>query len=314
MGEKYFRLSFLGNGTDLFKIQVVNFILNVVTLGLFYPWAKARKLQYIYSNSTFENHPFAFTGSGNEMFKGFINAILIFIAVYAIFLFLVYLHLRVWALLFFYIFLIMIIPLAIHGSFKYRMAKTLWKGIRFGYIGNRTALLKLFLKGIFLTIVTLGIYGAWFSISIRRYVIEHIKMGGANIVYRGNGKGFFVLNLKGYFLTFLTLGIYFFWWKKELFEYYVNNIELNKEDKVVILKSKATAGSFFSLLVGNLLIIIFTLGLGFPWTIIRTLEFGPENIIVYGDVNFDTLQQSQTDYSNTTGYDIADILDSGFII
>ena len=89
---------------------------------------------------------------------------------------------------------------------------------------------------------------------------------------------------------------------------------LNKEDKVVILKSKATAGSFFSLLVGNLLIIIFTLGLGFPWTIIRTLEFGPENIIVYGDVNFDTLQQSQTDYSNATGYDIADILDFGFII
>ncbi|HEX3025119.1 MAG TPA: DUF898 family protein, partial [Chitinophagaceae bacterium] len=62
MEEKKFRLAFLGNGKDLFKIQIVNFILNVITLGIFYPWAKARKLQYIYNNTAFEDHPFAFTG------------------------------------------------------------------------------------------------------------------------------------------------------------------------------------------------------------------------------------------------------------
>ena len=123
MEEKNFQLSFLGNGMELFKIQIINFILNVVTLGLFYPWAKARKLQYIYSNTTFEEHPFAFTGTGKEMFKGFIKAILFFIAAYAIFLFLVYLQMPVWAILFLYLFLFLIIPLAIHGSYKYRMAK-----------------------------------------------------------------------------------------------------------------------------------------------------------------------------------------------
>ncbi len=314
MEEKNFRLSFLGNGTELFKIQIVNFILNVITIGLYYPWAKARKLQYIYSNTTFEDHPFAFTGTGNEMFRGFIKAILFFIAAYAIFFFLVYMQMPGWGILFLYLFLFLIIPLAVHGSYKYRMAKTVWKGIRFGYLGNRTELIKLFLQWIFFTIITFGIYGAWLSMNLRKYVVENIRMGDANFVYRGNGSDFFILNLKGYFLTIITLGIYIFWWQKELFEYFVNNLELNRENKRVFFKSKATGGDIFILLAGNLLIILFTLGLGFPWTIIRTLKFGADNIQMYGGVEFDELQQAQADYSNATGDDMADILDFGFVI
>jgi uncharacterized membrane protein YjgN (DUF898 family) len=314
MEEKNFKLSFFGNGMELFKIQIVNFILNVITLGLFYPWAKARKLQYIYSNTAFENHPFSFTGNGKEMFKGFIRALLFFVAAYGIFLFLVYLRMEVWAILFFYAFLFLIIPLAIHGSYRYRKAKTVWKGIRLGYVGDRTELMKLFLKGIFLTIITFGIYGAWFSMNLRKYVVENIRIGDANFIYRGNGGDFFLLNLKGYFLTIITLGIYLFWWQKDLFEYYINNLELNREDKRVFLKSKATGGGFFSLLVGNLLIIIFTLGLAFPLTVVRTLKFGADNIMLYGDFDFDSLQQTQNDYSNATGDDMTDILDFGFVI
>lgn len=314
MEEKKFRLAFLGNGKDLFKIQIVNFILNVITLGIFYPWAKARKLQYIYNNTAFEDHPFAFTGTGKEMFKGFIKAILFIVAAYAIFLYLVYLQMPGWAILFLYLFLLLIIPLAIHGSYKYRMAKTVWKGIRFGYAGDRTELMKLFLKWIFFTVITFGIYGAWLAINLRKYVVENIRVGDANFVYRGNGGDFFILNLKGYFLTIITFGIYVFWWQKDLFDYFVNNLELNRNDKRAFFKSKATGGDFFFLLAGNLLIIIFTLGLGFPWTIVRTLQFGAGNIVIDGNFSFDELQQVQADYSNATGEDMADIFDFGFVI
>ena len=314
MEEKKFQVSFLGNGMELFKIQIVNFILNVITLGLYYPWSKARKLQYIYSSSIFEEHPFVFTGTGKEMFKGFIKAILFFLIAYVIFFFLVYHNNPGWAIFFLYIFLFLLFPLAIHGSFKYRMAKTNWKGIRFGYVGNRSELMKLFLLGIFLTIITLGIYGAWFITKLRKYIIQNIRMGDAYFSYKGDGSDFFILNLKGYFLTIITLGIYFFWWQKELFEFYVNNLELHREEQHISFQSKATGGKFFSLLVGNILIILFTLGLGFPWTIIRTLKFVATNIEVSGNIDFDALQQSQAEFSDATGDDIGDILDFGFIV
>jgi len=314
MEQKNYQLSFSGKGLELFKIQIVNFILNVLTIGLFYPWAKARKLQYLYSNTSFEESPFAFTGTGKEMFKGFIKAILFVILAYLVFFTLVFMHLEQFAILFLYAFILLIIPLVIHGSYRYRMAKTVWRGIRFGYTGDRMELFKLFLKWVFLTIITFGIYGAWLSMNLRKYVVERIRMGDANFIYKGTGDDFFILNLKGYFLSLITLGIYIFWWQKELFEYFVNNLELNRGGKRVYFKSTATGGGFFSLLVVNILIIIFTLGLGFPWTIIRTLQFGTEHIQMSGDFSFDELQQTQEDYTNATGEDLADIFDFGFVI
>ncbi|WP_410482280.1 DUF898 family protein [Riemerella anatipestifer] len=56
----------------------------------------------------------------------------------------------------------MIIPFAIHGSFRYRMSRTSYRGIRFGYRGNRKEFIKKFLKWTLFTIVTFGIYAAWF--------------------------------------------------------------------------------------------------------------------------------------------------------
>ena len=314
MEQRNFRLGFLGNGMDLFKIQIVNFILNVLTLGLFYPWAKARKLQYIYSNTTFEEHPFAFTGTGKEMFKGFIKAILFLVVAYAVFFWLFYSGMQQFAVLFFYLFLILMIPLIIHGSYKYRMAKTVWKGIRFGYVGDRMELFKNYLKWIFFTIITFGIYGAWLSMNLRKYVVERIRLGNAGFIYKGTGDGYFILNLKGYFLTIITLGIYMFWWQKDLFNYFVNNLELNHEGKKVDFKSVATGGKFFKLVMINFLIVLFTLGLAFPWTVVRTLKFMSENIEMQGDFSFEELIQSQNDYSNATGEDLADIFDFGFAI
>ena len=46
--EEY-EISFKGNGSEYFTIVIVNWLLTVITIGLYYPWAKARKLQYLYS-------------------------------------------------------------------------------------------------------------------------------------------------------------------------------------------------------------------------------------------------------------------------
>ena len=307
-------MAFHGKGSEYFKIQIVNAILNILTLGLYYPWAKERNLKYLYSKNTFEETPFVFSGTGNEMFKGFIKAFIILLAIYGAFLYFYLNDSPGWAFLILYGGIIGLMPLAIHGSYKYRMAKTSWKGIRFGYSGDRGQLMGLFFKGLVLTILTFGIYSAWFTINLRRYVLSNVRVGNARFVYTGNGGDYFWLNIKGYFLTLLTFGIYMFWWLKNQFEFFVNNLRLEQDEDAVFFTSKATGGGFAALMIVNLLILIFTFGLGYAWVVTRTAEFVVNNIEAKGYYSSESLLQSQQDYSDATADDMADLLDFGFVI
>src|SRR5829696_4697213 len=130
-------MAFHGKGSEYFKIQIVNAILNILTLGLYYPWAKERNLKYLYSKNTFEETPFVFSGTGKEMFKGYIKALAIIVLLYGLFFYLMMNEHPGLAFLVMYGGLLALLPFAIHGSYRYRMAKTSWKGIRFGYTGER---------------------------------------------------------------------------------------------------------------------------------------------------------------------------------
>lgn len=309
-----YSLEFKGSGFDYFKIQLVNIILTTITLGLYYPWAKARTLHYFYGNTVFNQQPFVFTGTGAEMFKGFIKAFLLLLGLYAVVVYLVLNQQEYVGLALLYIVLILIVPLAIHGSYRYRFAKTVWSGIRFGYMGDKWELFALCIKGTLLTIVTLGIYGAWFSMNLRRYLLCNIKFGNARFSYKGVGGEYLWLNIKGYFLTVITFGFYFFWWQKSLYAYFVDNLRLTKDDQTMLLKSTATGGDFLALILVNLVLLIFTLGLATPWIIVRTMRFLLSNITLDGTIAFDELKQTQADYDDATGEDIVDFLDFGFII
>jgi uncharacterized membrane protein YjgN (DUF898 family) len=306
---KEYKLSFHGSGGEYFGIVIVNWLLTAVTLGLYYPWAKANQLKYLYGATALNDDRFAFHGTGREMFKGFIKAIIIFIIIYGIFFLLITWRMPIAALLFMYAAIIAILPVAIHGSYRYRMSRTSWRGIRFGYRGDRKELIVNFFKWVFFTIITLGIYGSWFSMNLRRYLLGNVKLGNLQFKYKGEGGEFFVLNLKGYFLSIVTLGIYMFWWQRDLFAYYIDNISAHKDEKEIRFKSTATGGDFFGLLVVNLLILVFTLGLGYAWVVTRTMNFVTNKIALDGDIDLNTLNQTEDIFTDATGEDIGDILD-----
>ena len=309
-----YALAFYGKGSEYFKIRIVNTILNILTLSLYCPWAKERSLKYLYNKNTFEETPFVFSGTGKEMFKGYIKALVILLVLYGTFFYLTLNDHAGLAILILYGGVLALMPLAIHGSYRYRMAKTSWKGIRFGYTGNRGELVGLFFKSLLFTILTLGIYSAWFTINLRRYILSNIKVGNARFVYTGDGADYFILNLKGYFLTIFTLGIYLFWWQKEQFQFFVDNLRLEQGDDAVFFRSKATGSGFAGLMIVNILILVFTLGLGYAWVVTRNLNFAMSNIEANGYYSFESLQQAQGDYSDATADDMTDLLDLGAVI
>jgi uncharacterized membrane protein YjgN (DUF898 family) len=45
------QLHFTGRGGEYFGVWIVNLLLTIVTLGIYSPWAKVRRLQYFYRRS-----------------------------------------------------------------------------------------------------------------------------------------------------------------------------------------------------------------------------------------------------------------------
>lgn len=309
-----YQLEFNGKGNEFFSIIIVNWLLTILTLGFYYPWAKARKLQFLYGETSLNGDSFSFHGTGKEMFKGFIKVLLIITFLYSLFFLLVYLKSPFLAIVILYLGILALLPFAIHGSYRYRMSRTSWRGIRFGYRGDRKEFSVNFFKWLFFTILSFGIYSSWMSINMRNYLLGNIRFGDVEFNSEGDGGDYFMLNLKGYFLTIFTLGIYAFWWQKELFEYYINNLSMSKGDKEIALNSTVTGGGFLKLAIVNLLIIIGTLGIGYAWVVTRTMKYIFENIEMEGNIDLNLLLQTEENYKDATGEDVGDFLDMDFVM
>ncbi len=57
------RLRFTGSGAEYFRIWIVNLALTLCTLGLYYLWAKVRKLKYLYNHTLLDGMGFDFHAS-----------------------------------------------------------------------------------------------------------------------------------------------------------------------------------------------------------------------------------------------------------
>jgi Zn-dependent protease with chaperone function len=60
---------FKGNGSEYFRIWVVNILLSVVTLGIYSAWAKVRRKQYFYGNTRVNGAGFEYLGSPAKILK-----------------------------------------------------------------------------------------------------------------------------------------------------------------------------------------------------------------------------------------------------
>ncbi len=305
--------AYLGKGAEFAVIFLKNLLLTIITLGIYYPWSKVEKLKYHYQSTQLDDSRFSFTGTGKEVFKGFIKIYAIIILLYVIVIAGALTQNKTMMLVvfgIFYLFFIIVIPFAIHGSARYKSSRSSWKGIHFKYLGDRMELFWLYLKGFLLTIFTLGIYGAWFSIDLRKYIISHLRFGNLSFDFKGEGATLFWINVKLILLFYLTLGIYSFWYYKELLNFYADNTEITQDGKKVDFKFNAKVGDFFELIIINGLLMLVTLGIAYPWVKVRTLNFFFRFLEIEEGLNTSAIQQvSYDDYDDASGDDFLDFLD-----
>ncbi|MAD96654.1 MAG: hypothetical protein CMB99_04930 [Flavobacteriaceae bacterium] len=307
------KIKYFGKGSEFAIIYFKNIILTVLTFGIYYPWAKVEILKYHYQSSELDDSRFQFHATGMEVFRGFIKIYLILVILYAYLFFGLQtqndfiISIAIGA---FYLFFIIIIPFAIHGAVRYRASRSSWKGIYFKYIGSKREIFSIYLKGIILTTLTLGLYGPWLQVELRKYVLQNLRFGNVSFDFKGKGGSLLWINVKLILLFYITLGIYSFWYYKNLWTFFIDNTTIKQNDEELKLRFHMSVSDVFELLVINFILIFFTLGLATPWVTVRTLNFffRFSEIDGYLDTNAIT-QVSYDDYDDAAGDDFLDFLD-----
>lgn len=123
-------IEFTGSGSEYFRIWIVNLLLTLVTLGIYYPWAKVRRLRYFYGNTLIAGHALDFHGEPKKMLRGSALAGLLFV-VYSQALDYSPLAGLIGAVL-----VSALWPLLLRAALQFRTAHTSWRGMRFGFGGG----------------------------------------------------------------------------------------------------------------------------------------------------------------------------------
>jgi uncharacterized membrane protein YjgN (DUF898 family) len=296
------KFQFTGEGSKFFLIILKTFFLSIITLGIYYFWGKVNIQKYLYNNTKFQDGNFDFHATGKELFLGFLKSALIIIVLSSVYLGAIFIGAKIHqsiALvlpLILYIGIFGLIPFFIIASLRFRYNRTSFRGIRFQFLGDLKILTILFLKGILLTMISLGIYSPWFSASLTKYIAENSIFGNHAFESKIDGKVLFFMYLKGIALSIITVGIYSFWFRAELFRYRWNNYFFQNGK----IHSNLTGLDLFIATLKAFALIIFTLGIGSAWAIMILHRTYIDSLSFSEEIDFSKIQTIAVNRASST--------------
>ena len=123
-------IRFTGSGSEYFRIWVVNLLLTLVTLTLYLPFARARRMAYFQNNTFVGDDPLGFHADPWRMFRGYLVVLALGLAYWGVTQFLpefdwiaLLLFMALW-------------PLLWRASLQFRLRNTSWRGVRLSFLGD----------------------------------------------------------------------------------------------------------------------------------------------------------------------------------
>jgi uncharacterized membrane protein YjgN (DUF898 family) len=278
-------------------------------LGVYSFWAKVKTRQYLWGQTEFAGDRFSFHGTGKELLIGWFKAAVLFGGLVIVTRMLLP---TLWdnpmaddaGQLLLAVGFVVLIPLAIIGSMRYRLSRTPWRGVRFGFQGGYRELLGIMLRSFLLTGLTLGLYLPFYQTSLRRFLVSHSRFGSTSFTFDGEGGdllGRYVLTL---LLTLPTLGFIWLWYLAFQRRYYWDHTSFAGAR----FRCTVTGSGLLGLYAVNLAIIIASLGLALPWATVRTRRYEMENLVLQGPVDIEHITQ-QAQAAGPTGEELSGFLD-----
>ena len=355
----------------LLRLALSNFVLIVITLGVYRFWAKTAIRKHIWSCVHINGEPLEYTGRGSELFKGamivFGVFVLPFIAVMTVIQ--VYYgptHPAVFAAQYMFFLLIFILwGMAVYRARRYQLSRTLWRGIRGALAGSSWSYTWLNVGAQLLKGVTLGWSTPAMNLNLQERMIGDMRFGETPFRFRGRAGPLYPTYAVCWFLTIVLIATMFglvgyeayYWFGEGLDKFFGQTFgtEGGRSEPPVwrvlaliaavvlvyamlgliytvvwaIYSAKemtiftnytsidqarfqlaATPASLVALAIGNLLILIFTLGAGNPFVQQRNVRYVMDRIAAEGTIDIARIMQSRQKL-DSYGEGLADAFDVG---
>jgi uncharacterized membrane protein YjgN (DUF898 family) len=295
-------VEFTGDAAEFFQIWIVNVLLSIVTLGIYSAWAKVRTNQYFYSHTKIAGHAFRYLANPMQILKGRVIAVAIFGVLALLNHFNPMIGFAVSLLMLF------AFPWLLLQSLRFKMRMTSYRNVRFGFHGSYGGFLKYFIGMPLLSVFTLYLLMPYTLKRMDEYVYNNISYGGRrsklsleartyySTVFKIIGIVFACLlsfliaamvvtvigSLMGDIVTKIlgfVVGAAFYigvvvvskaMWTCVIRNYTYNNLEVEQLAK---FESTLEVGSYAMLLFINTIGVIFTLGLAYPWALVRLQQY-----------------------------------------
>ena len=213
-GEKQERrlesLSFHSDGSEYFRIWIVNICLSIITLGIYSAWAKVRRRRYFYRHTRLCGDNFDYHANPVAILKGRLILLPLLAAYLYGDFFVPGLTLGTFVLIIF------LLPFLLVRAATLNNRNTSYRNIRFGFDGASKQSYKMFFKYGLISVASLGIASPIMEFARRRFVIENSRYGSARFSFAGEFGAFF----KIYFFAGLMIAIGVF-----ITTFFINQLE-----------------------------------------------------------------------------------------
>ena len=186
-------VAFSGSRGEFFHLVKRGAALEFVTLGFYRFWLLTDIRRHLWANTLVDGDAAEYTGRGKELLIGFLVALAILVPIYLGY-FLIGLeaeHYQAFASIPLVVFFYLFGQFAIYRARRYRLTRTVWRGVRFWMSGSGWIYaLRASLWGL-LSAVTLGLALPWRTAALERYKMRHSYYGDLQGSFEGRGWEFF---------------------------------------------------------------------------------------------------------------------------
>jgi uncharacterized membrane protein YjgN (DUF898 family) len=184
---------FSGNRRDFFRVAARGAALELVTVGFYRFWLVTDIRRHLWSHTAIDGDAAEYTGRGKELLIGFLFALAILVPIYLAY-FLISIEaerFKAFASIPLVIGFYAFGQFAIYRARRYRLTRTVWRGVRFWMDGSGWAYAwRAMLWGL-LVFVTLGLAFPWREAALERYKMQHSHYGELQGGFEGRGWEFF---------------------------------------------------------------------------------------------------------------------------
>jgi len=183
------RARFTGDDADFSRLVTKGALLELVTAGFYRFWLATRVRRYLWGATILDGDPLEYLGTGRELLYGFLFALAILAPVYIAYLLigLAAESYKAFASLPLALFFVAFGQFAFYRARRYRLHRTVWRGLRFGMGGSGWAYSwRATLWGAAF-IASIGLALPWAEAALERYKMRHTFYGELQGSFVGRG-------------------------------------------------------------------------------------------------------------------------------